>query len=394
MDLQHDLIAEAKTIQSWLVEVRRDFHRHPELGMEEKRTQAKIMEYLTGLDIPYEKIANTGVVGLIEGAEAGKTIGLRADMDALPIDEQNEVDYKSTIPGKMHACGHDAHMTVLLGAAKILKEHQSSLKGNVKLLFQPAEETVGGAEPMIAEGALQNPDVHAMFGLHMSTIIPTGKIGVIYNQMNASSDSIRLTIKGAKGHGAYPHSGRDAIVIAAHVITALQTIVSRNVDPRKAAVISLGTINGGTQSNVIADEVVLNGTVRTLDPEVRSYVIERIKEVMEFTTRSLGGDYEFWHEPGYVSLINNNEMVDIAVASGEALLGKGNVQWMDLPNMGVEDFAYFAAAVPSAFFQLGCRNEAKGIIHGGHTSYFDIDEDSLALGAALQVQNVWRALAK
>lgn len=390
--MPHEILSEAKRIQPWLVDVRRDFHRHPEFGMEEFRTQEKIITYLTEMGIPCKKIANTGVVGFIKGAKPGKTIALRADMDALPIDEQNDVDYKSTIPGKMHACGHDAHMTVLLGAAKLLQAHRDELQGNVKLMFQPAEETVGGAEPMIAEGVLEDPKVDASFGLHMSTGIPTGKIGVIYDQMNASSDSIKLTIKGAKGHGAYPHNGRDAIVIAAHVITAMQTIVSRNVDPRKAAVISLGTISGGTQSNVIADEVVINGTVRTLDPEVRELVIERVKEVLSFTTRSLGGDYDFEHHPGYVSLINDNKMVDIVKASGDELLGKENVQWMDLPNMGVEDFAYFAAAVPSAFFQLGCRNEEKGIIHGGHTSQFDIDEDSLSIGAALQVQNVWKAL--
>lgn len=379
---------EAQSIKPWLVEVRRDFHRHPEFGMEEFRTQGKIIEYLTDMGIPCEKVANTGVVGLIRGAKAGKTVALRADMDALPIDEQNDVDYKSTIPGKMHACGHDAHMTVLLGAAKLLQDQKDHLSGNVKLLFQPAEETVGGAEPMIKEGVLEKPKVDAAFGLHMATNIQVGKIGIRYNQMNASSDAIKLTVKGNKGHAAYPHNGTDAIVMAAHVITAIQSIVSRNVDPRKSAVISLGTINGGTQANVIAEEVEMVGTVRTFDPDVRQHVLKRIEEVLSYTTKSLGGDYEFETESGYISLINHNDMVDIVKENGERLLGKDHVEQMALPNMGVEDFSYFAAAVPSAFFQLGCGNEEKGIIHGGHTSRFDIDEDSLPIGVALQVQNV------
>lgn len=377
----------AEQLKPWLVDVRRDFHKYPELGMEEFRTQEKIIEYLTDMGIPCEKVAKTGVVGLIKGANEGKTVALRADMDALPIQEQNDVEYKSTIPGKMHACGHDAHMTVLLGAAKLLQSYKDQFNGNVKLLFQPAEETVGGAEPMIKEGVLENPKVDAAFGLHMSTDVQVGKIAIRYNQMNASSDDIRLVIKGHKGHAAYPHSGKDAIVIAAHVITALQTIVSRNVDARESAVISIGTINGGTQANVIADRVEMHGTVRTFDPEIREYVLKRIEEVIAYTTKSLGGDYEFETERGYISLINDDDMVDIVKASGEKLLGEHNVEVMNKPNMGVEDFSYFAAEVPAAFFQLGSGNKEKGIVHGGHTSQFDIDEDSLPIGVALQVHN-------
>lgn len=385
---------QANRLKPWLIDVRRDFHRYPELGMAEYRTRDKIIQYLEEMGISYKQgMANTGVVGLIEGDKSGRTVALRADMDALPITEQNEVDYKSTIPGKMHACGHDAHTTILLGAAKVLQAHQDKLTGNVKLIFQPAEETVGGAKPMIEEGVLHNPPVDAVFGLHMAPEIPVGQIGVKYGQMNAASDTIRITIKGKSGHGAYPHSGTDAIVIAAHVITALQTIVSRNVDPREAAVLSIGTIRGGTQGNIVADEVRLVGTVRTFDAAVRKQVIQRIEEVVEYTAKGLGGDYTFdIGDDGYIALVNDDSMVDVVKKSGEVLLGRDNVREIAMPSMGVEDFAYFAQAAPSAFFRLGCRNEVKGIVHGAHTGRFDIDEDSLPIGVALQVQNVMTVL--
>lgn len=387
---KEQIFQESQAIQSWLTHIRRDFHKHPELGMKEYRTRDRVIEYLTELGIPYEKdIANTAVVGFIEGEHAGKTIALRADMDALPIQELNDVPYKSVYDGKMHACGHDAHTTILLGAAKVLNDHKDRLHGNVKLFFQPAEETVGGAKPMIAEGVMENPKVDAVFGLHMAPDLPTGEVAVKYGQMNASSDTIMMTVKGDHGHGAYPHSGKDAIVIAAHTITMLQTIVSRNVDPREGAVISIGTIEGGEQKNIIADEVYMTGTVRTLDPEVRDSVLKRIEEVLANTTRGLGGDYTFEiGADGYKALINDDQMVDIVKSSASELLGSDRITELSKPSLGVEDFSYFAAAAPGAFFQLGCRNEEKGIIHGVHTGRFDIDEDSLPIGVAMQVKNV------
>ena len=376
--------------------MRRDFHQHPELGMEEYRTRDKIIDYLTEMGIPYERdIANTGVVGIIKGAKEGKTVALRGDIDALPIVEQNNVPYKSRHEGKMHACGHDAHTTIVLGAAKLLQEYKEQLHGNVKLFFQPAEETVGGAKPMIEQGAMENPKVDAVFGLHVDTSFPCGQIAVKYGQMNASSDTIYLTIKGKNAHGAYPNGGVDAIVAAGHVITALQTIVSRNVDPRDSAVITLGVINGGTQSNIIAKEVQIIGTVRTLTPEVRATVLQRIEEVLEYTTRSLGAEYAFeLGTDGYPPLINTDEMVDIVKKTGQTLLGEENVQEIELASLGAEDFSYFASAAPSAFFRLGTGNEEKGIVHGAHTGRFDIDEDGLAVGVAMQVQNVFSFLGE
>jgi len=387
------LLHQTDKILPWLVEVRRDFHAHPEFGMEEFRTKDKICDYLDGMGIPFKAgIANTGVVGLIQGEQDGKTVALRADMDALPILEKNDIPYKSTIDGKMHACGHDAHMTVLLGAAKLLQENKHLLKGNVKLLFQPAEETVGGAEPMIKEGALENPKVDAVFGLHVDPAIPLGKIGVKYGQMNASSDTITITVKGKNAHGAYAYMGKDAIVIAAQVIGALQTIVSRGVDARESAVISIGTIHGGTQGNIVADEVKLVGTVRTLTPEIRKGVLQKLEETVTYVAKGMGGEAVLSVEPGYSSLINDDGMVDIVKASGEALIGEENVNLISRPSLGVEDFAFFAKAVPGAFFRLGVRNKERGIVHEVHTPYFNIDENSLKIGVAMQVWNVFSFL--
>jgi amidohydrolase len=383
------IIMQAKEILPWLTEVRRDFHSHPEFGMEEFRTKDKICEYLDAMGIPFEAgIANTGVVGLIQGEQDGKTVALRADMDALPIFEQNDVSYKSTIDGKMHACGHDAHMTVLLGAAKLLNQNKHLIKGNVKLLFQPAEETVGGAKPMIEDGVLEDPKVEAIFGLHVDSHIPVGKIGVKYGQMNASSDTITIMVKGKNAHGAYAYKGKDAILIAAQMISVLQTIISRGVDARQSAVISIGVIHGGTQGNIVADEVKFVGTVRTLTPEVRQSVLKKLEETVTYVARGMGGKAVLSIEPGYTSLINDDTMVDIVKRSAKQLLGEDNVKVIDMPSLGVEDFAFFAEAVPGAFFRLGVRNEEKGIIHDVHTPLFNLDEESLPIGVAMQVYNV------
>ena len=378
---------QAQELLPWLIEVRRDFHQYPELGFAEFRTQEQIMRYLDEMGIPHVKAAGTGIVGLIQGGRPGAVVALRADIDALPILEAEDREYRSKIPGRMHACGHDAHTTCLLGAARILNGIKEELPGTVKLFFQPAEETDGGALPMIKEGVLDNPKVDAVFGLHVSADIPVGQIGVKYGQMNAASDDLHITVRGENGHGAYPHSGRDAIVIAAHVITALQTIVSRNVDPRQAAVITLGVIQGGTATNILAQEVKLSGTIRTLDPKVRAFVKERVREVADLTARSLGGEAEVTMLEGYTALINNDELVDLVKRNGEELLGPQNVRINPLPNMGVEDFAYFAEHVPGAFYHLGVRNEEKGCVYPVHHPRFDLDERSLAVGAALQAYN-------
>nr|WP_243427983.1 amidohydrolase [Alkaliphilus hydrothermalis] len=378
-----------------MTEIRRDFHKNPEFGMEEFRTMGKIVEYLEALGIEYTSgVANTGVVAIIRGGKEGKTVGLRADMDALPIQDEKDVPYKSTVAGKMHACGHDAHMTILLGAAKLLKDKKDQLKGNVKLFFQPAEETVGGARPMIEAGCMENPKVEVMFGLHVSSEIPTGEIGLKYGQMNASSDTIKIILHGKSSHGAYPHKGVDAIMMAGQALTALQSVVSRNVDPRNSAVITLGTIKGGSQGNIIADKVEMVGTVRTLDPTTRSLVIQRVEKVVNLVAEAMGGKGELIREEGYAALINTDSIVDIVKLNSEELFGAESINIIKEPSLGVEDFAYFAQAAPSAFFRLGCRNEEKGIVHDAHYCLFDIDEECLVLGAALQAKNVLSLLGE
>lgn len=390
--LQNETIwNEAADIHSWLIDMRRAIHRHPEFGMEEYQTKEKITTVLAEMGIDYETgIASTGVVGYIQGKKEGKTVALRADMDALPIQEENDVTYKSEVDGKMHACGHDAHTSILLGTAWLLQKNKEQLSGTVKLFFQPAEETVGGAKPMIKAGVMENPRVDAVFGLHVAPELSTGSIGVKYGQMNASSDTLLMTIKGKSGHGAYPHEGKDSIVISAQVISALQSIVSRNIDPRESAVISIGEIHGGKQKNIIADEVKMVGTLRTFADDIRQLTLDRIEEILHYTTKAMGGTYEFeLGIDGYTALINNVDMVDIVKQTGQKMLGKQKVITIQQPSMGVEDFAYFTKAAPSAFFRLGCRNEDKGIIHGAHTNRFDIDENCLPLGVAMQTQNVF-----
>lgn len=380
------LLQRAEEILPWLIEVRRDFHRFPEFGFEEFRTRDRIISYLEEMNIPYQVVCGTGVVGLIQGSKAGKTVALRGDMDALPIEEQNDVPYKSQVSGKMHACGHDAHMTVLLGTARLLQERKDDLAGTVKLLFQPAEETDGGAKPMIEAGVLENPKVDAAFGLHVAPHLPVGQVSVKYGQMYAASDTFTISVKGENAHGAYPHEGKDAIVIAAQVINSLQTIVSRNVDPRQSAVVSVGVIQGGTQGNIVADEVQLRGTIRTLERSVREYVRRRVKEIVEYVPRSMGGSGTITLKEGYTSLINDDQMVDLVRKNGERLLGAENVKIAQLPGMGVEDFAFFAEAVPSAFYNLGCGNRAKGYVYAVHHPRFDIDEECLKIGAAMQAR--------
>jgi len=400
-----ELLTAARADKPWLQEIRRDLHQHPELGLEEHRTAKRVQGWLDELGIEnVGGVGQTGVVGLIygkagqdsggnsEGTSDGRTVALRADMDALPLQDAKEVPYRSQIAGKMHACGHDVHMTVLLGAARLLAERRDEFSGVVKLLFQPAEETVGGAQLMIADGVLEDPPVAAIFGLHVDPGMDVGSVGVRYGQRNASSDTVTLTINGRSGHGAYPAGAVDAIVVAAHVVTAIQSVVSRNIDARRSAVVSFGTVSGGTQGNIIANRVRLVGTVRALEPEIRSRVLERVKEIAEGVASGLGGSAELTVEPGYEPLINHDEIVDIVRGNVVRLVGEDRLVIRPYPNMGVEDFAYYVSRVPGAFFSLGVRNQAAGIVHPVHNELFDADEDCLALGAAVQALNALSVL--
>lgn len=380
-----------------LVNIRRDFHINPELSQQEYRTQKKIQSYLNEWGIENYSIAQTGVVGLIKGINPGKTIGIRADIDALPIHEKSTQSYGSVNEGVMHACGHDAHTTILLGIAKIMKEmadSEETFNGNVKLLFQPAEETVGGAKRMIAEGCMQNPTVDYVLGLHVMPYIDAGMVELKHGKLNAATDTIRITLKGKSSHGAYPDEGIDAIAMAGSVITSLQTIVSRNISPLNSVVISLGKISGGVKTNVIADEVKIAGTLRTLDDDTRKFVKQRIKEIVKNTANAYGGKGSADFREGYKSLINNDEVVDIVKENAEKLIGKGKVVFKEFPSLGAEDFSYFLDEAKGAFFHLGCGNKEKGITSVIHTETFDIDEECLKIGIQLQINNVLSLMNK
>jgi amidohydrolase len=381
-------LAAARALLPWLIEIRRDLHRHPELGLEEHRTAARVQSLLDELGIPHrDGIAQTGVLGTIEGARPGPCVALRADLDALPLQDGKDVPYRSQAPGRMHACGHDAHTTILLGAARLLAERRRDLSGTVKLLFQPAEETVGGARMMIEEGALDQPPVAAIFGLHVDPTLETGRIGVRYGQRNASSDDVLITVHGRSAHGAYPATGVDAIVVAAQVVLALQTVISRNLDARSSAVVTIGTVRGGTQGNIVANKVEMVGTVRALDPTIRELVLARVREVATGVAAGVGGSATVEIRPSYDPLVNHDAMVGVVQANAERLLGADHVTQVPRPSLGVEDFAFYVTRVPGAFYSLGVRNEAAGIVHPVHNELFDVDEASLAIGVALQTLN-------
>jgi amidohydrolase len=391
--LARELLTEARSILPWMSEIRRDLHRHPELGLEEHRTSGQVQQRLGELGIEFVAgLAGTGVLGTIRGSRDGKVVALRADLDALPLQDTKDVPYRSQIPGKMHACGHDVHTAILLGAARLLRGRMKARAGAVKLIFQPAEETVGGARLLVEQGVLEAPRVDAIFGLHVDPDIDIGTVGLRYGQRNASSDDLAITVHGRSCHGAYPYSGVDAIVAAAHVVTALQTVVSRNVDARSSAVVTLGIIEGGTQRNIVAGQVKMVGTVRSLDPATRELTLRRITEVAQGVAAGLGARAEVQIDPSYDPVINHDPMVDVVRSSAERLLGRERVVVLSQPNMGVEDFGFYLTHVPGAFYSLGVRNEAAGIVHPPHNERFDVDEECLAYGAALQALNALTVL--
>ena len=391
-DLCNEEIAKlAELLLPDVVELRRQFHMQPELGMQEHETAAEVARQLGeyGLEVT-TGVGGTGVVGLLRGATPGRTVALRADMDALPIQEETQTEYTSRVPGKMHACGHDAHTANLVGTARLLSEltrDGKQLKGNVKFLFQPAEEGPGGAEPMIQDGALSDPDVDAILGLHVNTDLDVGQIAVKEGVSSASTDSAVITIIGKGGHGAHPDQAVDSVVVAAHVVTALQTIASREVGPTDSVVITVGTIHGGFRNNVIAPKVTMEATVRSLSPEVRESLHERIERVVRGVTGAMQADYEIEYRYGYPSVVNDSEMVKLVDEAGAKILGDDRVIHLSSPSMGGEDFAYFASEVPGCFFRLGVRNSEKGLgVFPGHNPKFDIDESALKYGMAVMTR--------
>lgn len=378
-----------------LVAIRRDLHMNPELSGKETRTSAKICEYLDAWGIEYKRgVAETGVVAIIRGKKAGRTVAARADMDALPIAEKRDSEYRSRNAGVMHACGHDVHTTVQLGAAKLLKELEEELAGNVKLFFQPAEEDIGGAERMVAEGCMSGPEVDNVIGLHVMPYLDAGNIELKYGKLNASSGEFHIKIKGKSGHGAYPDTAVDAIVIAGSMITSLQSMVSRNTSPLDSVVLSIGKINGGVKNNIIADTVTMSGTLRTLDEEARNRAKAAIVRLAEGTAAAYGGEAEVWFEDGYKALVNDNEIVDVIKQTAERILGAERIRYKEFPSLGAEDFSYFLDKAKGAFYHLGCGSISKGITAGLHNEYFDVDEECIKTGVYMQVECILALLGR
>lgn len=377
----------APQVQKW----RQHLHAHPELSFEEWQTSAFVAEKLMEWNIPIKKgIAKTGLVAYIEGKNPGPHIrALRADMDALPIVEQNEVAYKSTRPGVMHACGHDVHTASLLGAVWILNQLKDRFDGRIQCIFQPGEERIpGGASLMIAEGVLQNPRPQSILGQHVMPQLPVGKVGFREGLYMASADEIYLTIRGKGGHGAMPQMAVDVVAIAAQLITALQQVVSRNADPKIPSVLSFGKVQANGATNVLPDYIYLEGTFRTMNEEWRAKAHQSIQQIVDGICQAFGARAELEIRKGYPFLKNDPTLTRNMKNAAVDYLGQENVVDLDLW-MAAEDFAYFAQEIPGCFYRLGTRNEAKGIVSGVHTPTFDIDEDALEIGAGLMA---WLAI--
>lgn len=385
----------AKDYAAEVVANRRYLHINPELSFQEYNTAKFVAQKLKDIGLtPQEGIANTGVVAIIEGRNpSSKVIGLRADMDALPIFEKNDVPYKSQNEGVMHACGHDAHTSSLLGTAKILHQLREDFEGTIKLVFQPAEEKApGGASIMIKEGVLENPSLTSMLGQHVAPNIPVGKIGFREGMYMASTDEIYMTIKGKGGHGAMPDQLIDPVLIASHVIVSLQQIISRNRKPANPSVLSFGRFIADGVTNVIPNEVTIQGTFRCMDEEWREDGLRRMKKMAEGITEAMGGVCEFEIVKGYPFLKNHPELTRRIKAEATTFMGQENVIDLDLWMAG-EDFAFYSQVVDSCFYRLGTRNEARGIISGVHTPTFDIDEAALEIGPGLMSWLAIRELA-
>ena len=364
------------------VAIRREIHRRPELGFEEHNTQAIVERELDALGIEHRRSAGTGVVGVIRGALPGRVAGLRADMDALPITEDSGEPCSSEIKGKMHACGHDSHTAMLLGAARELQQSRETLHGSVVLLFQPAEEGPGGAQPMIDDGALENPRVDAVTMLHVDPRLPTGTIGITPGPVNAAADEFHLTIRGKGGHGAYPHKAVDVIPCAAATILALQNVVARETDPLASMVVTVGTIEGGYRNNVIADKVFMTGTVRTHDPAIRATAEEKLRRIIDNVAAAYGARAEVQMLYGYPPVVND---AVLAESFAEYAREHGFTVERPAPTMGGEDFAYFAQRAPGVMVRLGIYNEGVGSVHSGHSPQFRLDEGAIPTGIATLV---------
>jgi len=366
------------------IDIRHHLHAHPELSYQEFQTSAFVQEQLAKMGIPFQVMAGTGVVGLIEGKNPdSRVVALRADMDALPIQEANEVPYRSQNPGVMHACGHDVHTTVLLGASRVLQELRKEWEGTVKLIFQPGEEkNPGGASLMIREGVLKDPAPQAIFGLHVHPGLEIGKLSFRGGMVMASADELYITIRGKGGHAAAPHLTVDTILVASHLVVALQQIISRNRNPLSPSVLSITSVQGGFTTNVIPSEVKLMGTFRAMDEEWRFKAHELIRKQATELVHSMGAEIDLHIDVGY-PMVHNNEALDVvARAEAREFMGAERVLETEV-RMGAEDFGYYTQQIPGCFYRLGVMNVEKGITSGVHTPTFNIDESAIEIGVGM-----------
>ncbi len=380
-----DFKAEAESLREQLVAWRRDFHMHPELGFQEHRSAGLIAERL--LDLGYQVqtgVANTGLLGLLEGAQPGPVAMARFDMDALPINEENETEYASRNPGEMHACGHDAHMAIGLGVATLMAQRRSQMAGTLKLIFQPGEEGMNGAEVMVREGVMENPRPDVFLATHVWNEKPVGTAAVSDGALMAAADEWTCVVRGRGGHGALPHQTVDPVVAAAQMVTALQTVVSRNVNPLEAAVVTVGAIHGGDAFNVIPPQVDMTGTVRTFSPKVREMVLQRVRDVVDGVAAACGVEAELDITSLTPAVINDAEATQVVRAAAEAVLGPKHV-FSDERTMGSEDAAFFMQESPGCYFFVGSANPERGLDAPHHNPRFDIDEDVLPLAVAILV---------
>ena len=374
----------AKQFAPEYIAVRHHLHAHPELSYQEFQTSAFVQDHLRKMGIPFEVMAGTGVVGMIKGKNPGsRVIALRADMDALPIKEENDVPYKSKNEGIMHACGHDVHTTVLLGAARILQELKDEWEGSVKLIFQPGEErNPGGASLMIKEGVLKNPEPQAIFGLHVHPGLEIGKLSFRGGMVMASADELYITIRGNGGHAAAPHLTVDTILVASHLVVSLQQIISRNRNPLSPSVLSITSVQGGHTTNVIPSEVKLMGTFRAMDEEWRFRAHELIRKQATELVHSMGAEIDQHIDVGYPMVYNNEALDRVARAEAREFLGSDRVLETEV-RMGAEDFGYYTRQIPGCFYRLGVMNVEKGITAGVHTPRFNIDEGAIEIGMGM-----------
>lgn len=394
--MKEEIWKAAQEIRDELIANRRHIHMYPEIGYEEVETSKFVISKLKEMGIEHKSgIAKFGIVGIIRGlAGDGPTIGIRADMDALALQEENEVPYKSKIDGRMHACGHDAHTAILLGVAKILNQFKEKIKGNIKLFFQPAEESIGGAKPMVEEGALQDPSVSAVISLHVDDSHQIGTIGIKDGSFTASSDEFHITIKGKGGHAAYPHETIDPIMIGANLINSLQTISSRYTKPVYPVVVTVGSFHAGSAHNIIPETAHLTGTIRALTPEVRKQTHQHLQRILDGIATAFGAQIELDLRLGYSPGLNDPKLNALIKESAIEFIDEKNIVTEEYPEMGAEDFFEFSDnyRIPVAMFWLGVGNKEKGIIHPGHSPKFDIDEDGMPIGCAILVSTALKYL--